>query len=199
MPAERTQFTVLMRLLHWTMAAMVLTMLGVGVAMVVSLTDYHVLVSIHRPLGVAILILVVVRFVVRRLSRLPPFPPTMSGLERRAVAAAEYTMYGLMFALPLVGWSMLSAARYPVILFGSVHLPFILPHDAMLYAILRRTHTVLAYLLFLTILAHISGVLFHTLVVRDGMLLRMLPWNARPREVVRGSVQPTSQSERVEV
>jgi len=42
---------------------MVLTMLCIGVAMVASLANYHVLVSIHRPLGIAILILVVVRFV----------------------------------------------------------------------------------------------------------------------------------------
>ena len=198
MPNQRTQFTVLMRILHWTMAAMVLTMLAVGVTMVASLADYHVLVSIHRPLGVAILILVVVRFVVRRLSPLPPFPPTMSRLECRAAAAAEYMMYGLMFALPLVGWSMLSAARYPVVLFGSIHLPFILPHDPQLYAILRKAHTVLAYLLFLTFLAHFGAILFHTLIVRDGMLLRMAPWSDRPREVVRGSGQPNSR-ERVEV
>jgi cytochrome b561 len=182
MPNQQTQFTTLMRILHWTMAAMVLTMLGVGVTMVASLGDYHVLVSIHRPLGVAILILVVVRFVVRRLSRLPPFPPTMSRLERRAAAAGEYTLYSLMFALPLVGWCMLSAARYPVMLFGSFYLPFILPHDALLYAILRKTHTVLAYLLFVTILAHFGAILFHTLIVRDGMLLRMVPWNVRARE-----------------
>src|SRR5215510_8830179 len=198
MSNQRTQFTALMRILHWTMAAMVLTMLGVGVTMVASLADYHVLVSLHRPLGVAILILVVVRFVVRRLSRLPPFPPTMSRLERRAAAASEHTMYGLMLALPLVGWSMLSAARNPVMLFGSVHLPFILPHDALLYATLRRAHTVLAYLLFLAFLAHFGAILFHTLIVRDGMLLRMVPWNVLPREVVRGSDQPTSRSERVE-
>jgi cytochrome b561 len=183
-----------MRILHWTMAAMVLTMLGVGVTMVASLADYHVLVSIHRPLGVAILILVVVRFVVRRLSRLPPFPPTMSHLERRAAAASEYTMYSLMFTLPLVGWGMLSAARYPVVLFGPVHLPFILPHDAMLYATLRKAHTILAYLFFLTFLAHLGAILFHTLIVRDGMLLRMMPWNVRPREVARGRDQPAAGS-----
>jgi cytochrome b561 len=195
MSNQRTQFTALMRILHWTMAAMVLTMLGVGVAMVASLADYHVLVSIHRPLGVAILILVVVRFVVRGLSRLPPFPPTMSRLERRAAATSEYAMYGLMFILPLVGWGMLSAARYPVELFGSVHLPFILPHDAPLYANLRGTHTILAYLLFLAFLAHFGAILFHTLIVRDGMLLRMAPWNVRPRAVGRGRDQPTPQSE----
>jgi cytochrome b561 len=175
---QRTQFTALMRVLHWTMAAMVLAMLGVGVAMVASLADYHLLVSIHRPLGAAILVLVVVRFVVRRLSPLPPFPPTMSRLERLAATASEYTMYGLMFALPLVGWGMLSAARYPIVLYGPLRLPFILPHDAMLYATLRRAHTVLAYLLFLTFLAHFGAILFHTLIVRDGMLFRMVPWTS---------------------
>src|SRR6516164_10390495 len=143
MPNQRTQFTVLMRILHWTMAAMVLTMLGVGVAMVASLADYHVLVSIHRPLGIAILILVVVRFANRLINPPPPFPPTMSRMERLAATASEYTMYGLMFVLPLVGWGMLSAARYPTVLYGSLHLPSIFPHNAMLYALLRKAHTVL--------------------------------------------------------
>ena len=89
MSTERRQFTAFSRLLHWTMAAMVLTMLCIGVAMVVSLADYHVLVSIHRPLGIAILILVVVRFVNRQLSSLPPFPATMSRTERLAATASE--------------------------------------------------------------------------------------------------------------
>jgi hypothetical protein len=86
------------------------------------------------------LIGVAVAGVVRRLSPLPPFPPKMSRLERLAATASEYTMYGLMFALPLVGWGMLSAARYPIVLYGSLRLPFIVPHNAMLYAVLRETH-----------------------------------------------------------
>ena len=180
MSKQRVQFAAFSRLLHWTMAAMVLTQLCIGVAMVVSLATYHVLVSLHRPLGIAILLLVVVRFVNRLLNPPPPFPPTMARAERLAATASEYTMYGLMFVLPLVGWGMLSAARYPIHLFGSWHLPFILPHDAMLYAVLRKTHTILAYFFFLTFLAHFGAILFHTLVVRDGIIERMLPWNVRP-------------------
>ncbi len=182
MSTPRRQFAAFSRLLHWTMAAMVLTMLCIGVAMVASLANYHVLVSIHRPLGIAILILVVVRFVNRQLTSLPPFPATMSRAERLAATASELTMYGLMFVLPLVGWGMLSAARYPVVLFGPVHLPFILPQDAMLYAVLRKAHTILAYFFFLMFLAHFGAILFHTLIVRDGILMRMAPWNSRPRE-----------------
>ena len=86
--------------------------------------------SIHRPLGIAILILIVVRFVNRLLNPPPPFPPTMPRAERLAATASEYTMYGLMFALPLVGWGMLSAAGYPIVLHGSLHLPHILPLDS---------------------------------------------------------------------
>lgn len=177
MSTQRRQFTAFSRLLHWTMAAMVLTMLGIGVSMVVSLADYHVLVSIHRPLGIAILILVVVRFVNRLLNPPPPFPATMSRTERIAATASEWTMYGLMFLLPLVGWGMLSAARYPIVLCGPLQLPFILPHNLMLYAVLRQAHTILAYLFFLMFIVHFGAILFHTLIVRDGILKRMAPWN----------------------
>jgi cytochrome b561 len=44
-------------------------------------------------------------------------------------------------------------------------MPPILPHNAMLYAILRKTHTIVAYLFFLTFVAHFSAVLFHTLIL----------------------------------
>jgi cytochrome b561 len=71
--------------------------------------------------------------------------------------------------------------------FGSVQLPFILPHDAMLHAILRRTHTILAYLFFLAFLGHFSAVLFHKLIVKDGLLMRMAPWNAQAEKRVSGN------------
>jgi len=179
--SEQQKFPGLMRILHWLMAAMVLTMLGIGVAMVASLGDYHRLVSLHRPLGISILILVVIRYVNRQFSTLPPFPPTMSSQERFVAHASEILLYTLLFVEPLVGWGMLSAAGYPIVMFGSVHLFPILPHNVLLFAMLRRTHTYLAYLLFLAFVAHFGAILFHTLVVRDGILNRMLPGRARAR------------------
>jgi cytochrome b561 len=173
---KRAQFTVLSRVLHWVMAAMVLTMLFIGVGMVASLADYHRLVSIHRPLGISILILIVVRYVNRRLHPPPDFLDTMSPLERRVASASELLLYALLFLLPLVGWAMLSAARYPIVMFGAFHLPPILPQNAGVYALLRRVHTLLAYLLFATFIAHFSAILFHTLVLRDGILDRMALW-----------------------
>ncbi len=92
-------------------------------------------------------------------------------------------MYGLMFVLPLVGWGMLSAARYPIVL---LWVRCICRSSCrtmlMLYAVLRKAHTILAYLFFLTFLAHFGAILFHTLIVRDGILKRMAPWKVRLRE-----------------
>jgi cytochrome b561 len=176
------QFAIQSRILHWLMAAMLLTMLFIGVSMVASLGNYHRLITIHRPLGIMILILAIIRLANRMLTTLPAFPPTMSQAERFVAKASERLLYALLFALPLVGWGMLSAGHYPIVMFGAVHLPPILPAHPPLYAVLRETHTILAYLLFLTFLAHFSAVLFHTVILRDGLLERMVPWSIRPRE-----------------
>jgi cytochrome b561 len=67
-------------------------------------------------------------------------------------------------------------------MFGPVHLPPILPTNPMLSAVLRQSHTILAFLLFATFLAHLSAVLFHTLIVRDRLLDRMALWPMRSAE-----------------
>lgn len=173
------QFTVFSRMLHWGMAVMVLAMLFIGIAMVGSLVNYHLLVSIHKPLGIAILVLVIVRLINRYVNPPPPLPADMLMWQRAAAKLSHFLLYGLLIAMPLVGWGMLSAARYPIVLFGSLQLPPILPHDPMLYAVLRQTHTVLAYLLFLTFLAHLGAALLHALIHRDGVFESMAPWRRK--------------------
>src|SRR5260370_488521 len=101
---------------RWIAARMVLPMLAFGVDEVTSLAYYHLFVSSHRPLGIAILILVFVQSAIRLVNPPPLWPPTMGRMERLAARASEYTMYALMFVLPLVGWGMLSAARSPLVL-----------------------------------------------------------------------------------
>ena len=180
-----TQFALRSRILHWLMAVMLLTMLFLGVTMVASLGNYHKLVAIHRPLGIMILILAIVRLINRMFTTLPPFPPTMSRQERWIATASEKLLYGLMLALPLVGWGMLSAGHYPIVMFGPLHLPPILPANPTVYAVLRETHTILAYLLFVIFLAHLSAVLFHTLIIRDRLLQRMALWSIQSGETKR--------------
>ena len=172
-PAHR--FTLLSRLLHWTMAALVLMMLFIGIGMVSTVSPrYHALVSIHKSIGIVILVLVAIRLINRLISPPPPLPADLPASQKLAAKLSHWVLYLLMFALPLVGWAMLSAAGYPIVVFGSLHLPPILPHDAAVFAILRTTHTVLALLLFATFLAHLGAALFHALIRRDEVLPSMV-------------------------
>jgi cytochrome b561 len=181
---QTLRFTIFSRILHWTMAAMILAMLFIGIGMVASLSDYHWLVSIHKPLGILILILVAIRLVNRLLNPPPPLPEGMPAWQRFAAYGSHVLLYVLMFALPMVGWGMLSAARYPIVLYGPLELPPILPHNAALYAVLRTIHTALAFLLFATFIAHLSAALMHALIYRDGVFQSMASWRTQAAQLV---------------
>jgi cytochrome b561 len=167
-------FSGIQRLLHWLMAILVITMLFVGAGMVTSVSQRHEwLIAIHKPLGIAILILVLLRIVVRLARGAPALPSDLPVVQKLAAYLSHLLLYFLMLAMPLLGWAMLSAGGYPVSLFGSFHLPPIAPADAWWYARLHLAHVYLAYLLFLTVLLHLAAALFHGLIRRDGVLSSM--------------------------
>ncbi|XQA63117.1 cytochrome b [Xanthomonas sacchari] len=173
-------FNLLARVLHWLMAAMILTMLFVGVGMVASVSQRPWLLNLHRPLGIAIGLLVLVRLGNRLRHRPPPLPADLARWQQAAAHASHWLLYALMLAMPLLGWSMLSAGGYPIVLWPGVQLPPIAPHSPALYAWLRSAHGWLAYLLFATVLMHLCAALFHAWVRRDGVFSSMARGAATP-------------------
>ena len=166
-------FNTTARVLHWLMAVLIIAMLFVGVGMVSSVSLRPALLDLHRPIGIAILLLVIVRLVNRLVSPPPPLPADLPGWQVVAAKASHVLLYALMVAMPLIGWSMQSAGAYPIPLFAGIALPPIAPHDADLYALLRAAHHWLAYLLFAVILLHLAAALFHAWVRRDGVFASM--------------------------
>ena len=175
MSAQPNHFAPLARLLHWLMALLVIAMLFIGAGMVASVSERHEwLIHLHKPLGVAILLLVIVRLFVRFSTRQPSLPADLPGWQVLAAKASHGLLYALMLILPVLGWAMISAAGDPVTLGIGVQLPAIVPANATLFAFLRKAHGYLAYLLFLTVLLHLAAALFHGWVRRDGVLQSML-------------------------
>lgn len=185
------RFSTLQRTLHWLMALMVLAMLFIGIGMVSTVAPrFSVLLAIHKPLGISILLLVLIRLGVRLWKGAPALPADLPGWQAKAAKASHLLLYALMILMPLIGWSMLSAGGYPIVLWSGVQLPPIMPHNDTLHAILRTAHTWLAFLFFITILGHLAAALFHGLVRRDGVLWTMLPRPARqPAEAEPGPAE----------
>jgi cytochrome b561 len=174
------RFTLLQRALHWFMAVCILAMLFIGVGMVSTvMPKYLPLVSVHKSLGVTIFILALIRLVVRLRYGAPALPADLPEPMKLAAHLTHYALYALMFGMPLLGWGMLSAGAYPVVVFGSVYLPAILPQSDTLHTWLWNAHFYLAFAFFGLVLMHLAAALFHALIRRDGVFETMTPIGPR--------------------
>jgi cytochrome b561 len=176
MNGSRQRFTPLQRLLHWLLAACIFAQLFIGVGMESTvLPKYLTLIAIHRSLGLVILVLALIRLAVRLRSGAPPLPADLPGPMKLAAQLSHYALYVLMIGMPLIGWAMLSAAGYPIVIFGGLLVPPIVPPSDSLHALLWDAHFFLAFLFFALILMHVAAALFHALVRRDGVFEAMAP------------------------
>jgi cytochrome b561 len=179
----RQRFTPLQRLLHWVMAACILAMLFIGVGMVSTvMPKYLSLVAIHKSLGIAVLVLALIRLGVRLRYGAPPLPVDLPEPMRLAAHLSHYAFYALMIAMPLLGWAMLSAAAYPVVVFGGLYLPAIVPQSDSLHTWLWNAHFYLAFAFFALVLMHVAAALFHALVRRDGVFEAMASVSVSTRD-----------------
>ena len=174
MTPTRSHFTVLQRLLHWLMAICLLAMLFIGVGMLSTVMPKYVpLLATHKTLGITILVLALIRLGVRARYGAPALPADLPDPMKLAAHLSHYGLYALMIAMPLLGWGMMSAGSYPVVLFGNIRLPPILPPSDSVHTLLWDAHYYLAFAFFALILMHIAAALFHALVRRDGVFESM--------------------------
>jgi cytochrome b561 len=170
------RFNPLQRALHWLMAVCILAMFFIGVGMVSSIAPkYLPLIGIHKSLGALILLLALIRLAARWRYGAPALPANLPLPMKLAAELSHYILYALMIAMPLLGWGMLSAANYPVVLFGAVHLPMWLPQSDSLHTALWNAHFYLAFAFFAIVLLHLAAALFHALVRHDGVFEAMAP------------------------
>jgi len=170
---QNNTFHPALRAIHWLMAAAIMAMLFIGVAMVATVSSLHsLLVAIHKPLGLMILLLVIVRLWLRFTTAKPALPAALPGWQKLLAHLSHWALYAMMLAQPLIGWAMLSAAGYPVTL-GNVVLPPVVAVSNDAYALLRPLHSWVALALFLTVMLHLAAALFHGLILRDGVFSSM--------------------------
>jgi cytochrome b561 len=167
--------------LHWLLAALVFVQLGLGLyaaGLPVSLARLQWL-SRHKSLGLAILVLVFLRLAWRSMNRPPALPDSMPRWQRGAAATTHWLLYALLVLAPLAGWMHASAAGLSVNWFGLFQVPDLLPQQPELSKLLKAAHRVCVALLALLVLGHVGVALRHALVLRDGVMHRMLPRKPR--------------------
>lgn len=165
--------------LHW------LTVLLIAFQLITAFLPHEgegarTLLMLHRSAGVLILAVVVLRLIWRwRFAHLPPFPPTMPKFQQWSAKANEFAIYAFLLLQPLTGLADAVFHGRPFVLFG-VQAPALMAMDKPLFHLSGEIHEFGAWILMALIALHIGAALLHGLVLRDGVLQRMLPSRFSP-------------------
>jgi cytochrome b561 len=166
--------------LHWLMAALLVALLALGLYMM-RLPDAGfdtrkvVLILIHKQLGLLALLLAALRLAWRVGSALPALVGTLPDWQKVIARFVHLCFYGVMFALPISGWLMSSAAGIPVSLFGLFDLPDLVPYSDDWFQALVQLHKGLGYALLVCIVVHAGAALRHHFAFKDDTLRKMWP------------------------
>lgn len=161
-------------LLHWAIAALLAFQLAVGWGLEdLGARGFH-LYQWHKSVGILILALTLVRIAVRLTKPRPP--KTEGGWQGALASGVHWGLYAFMLAAPLSGWALVSTARVkvPTLLFGAIPLPH-LPLPAGAHEVAEGGHGVIAWIGVALFLLHVAGALRHHVLMRDGLIWRMIP------------------------
>ena len=164
--------------LHWTIAVLLSVNLLTGFFHdILGTNSVKMVMGIHKPMGLLILALTLVR-IVWRVGHRPPPLPTGPVWQHRAASGTHALLYVLMLALPMTGWAMASSTPQPrpLLFFWLFPLPFLpIPKSAWLDRLFGALHLDIAVIVLIAIGLHIAAALKHQFVDRDHLLSRMLP------------------------
>jgi cytochrome b561 len=140
--------------------------------------------QLHKSMGVTVLMLMLLRVGWRFFVKPPPLPPTMPAWEKLAAQGTHFVLYVLLLTLPLSGWALVSVAslKIPTVLYGVVpwpHIPGLLELSAEtkrgIEPFIKNAHATMGWGLLILVVLHIAAALRHSLILKDGVMSRMLP------------------------
>lgn len=196
------QWHPIVKLLHWLMAVLLISMLGIGFAMIwlanqaahsddysarmlgVSIFDAY---QLHKSIGVTLFTMLIVRLAVRWVT-VPAHHGDLASFERTASKLVQTALYALMLALPLAGWPagwILAASPplgLPTVVFGLFHLPHPVGPSATAEAFWGWLHCLGGLALTALAAMHVAAALKHHFWNRDSVLRSMLPFQTGSKD-----------------
>jgi len=170
---------------HWLTVGLLLVQIPLGLYMVSygAATNFAPptgqMYDAHKLIGLAILLVVVLRLGFRLAHGAPEDEPTLEPWQKVVSAINHWAIYLLLVAIPIGGW--LAVSFYgPFKPFG-FDLPSLATENKALAEKVFYVHKVAAYALVALIALHVAAALYHYILRRDNVLGRMIPGLLRQR------------------
>jgi cytochrome b561 len=179
MPLRNTsqEWGAIAKTLHWGMALMILAMFVLGwVAQEWPLSPTKIrLFFWHKSTGMLVLTLALIRLLWRLYDPRPPLPSESPSWERGLARVTHGILYLMMLAMPLSGWVINSAAKFPFKVFALLPLPALVAPSKPVQHLAEGVHLGLFWTFSGLLSLHIAAALRHHWVGHNDVLARMLP------------------------
>ena len=177
MAEPRDRYSTVSLILHWLIAALVVTQVVLISAH--EATEGPIsreFVNVHKSVGLSILLLTLVRLGWRIANPAIPLPDSTPRWQKLTARATHVLFYVFLIAMPLVGWAASSAAGRDILWFGLFEWPLLpIGGGRETAGQLMDLHELAAKALYVLIFLHVAGALKHHFIDRDTVLHRMIP------------------------
>ena len=160
--------------LHWLLAILIPGMVGLGWYMLTieETPTGPWYFGLHKSIGIAVGVVVVLRLVWRLGHRPAPLPISVPSWQVRASKVSHLLLYACMFAMPIIGFGGALFSSEGIAFFG-VTIPFRVMPDKVISEVLFSVHAAVAWVLVSLVALHVLAALKHRFIAKDGVFQRM--------------------------
>jgi cytochrome b561 len=177
---DRLHYGTTAKVFHWLIVALLVAQYLIGWFM----PDIHRgmkpgdAMTWHISVGMAILILIVLRFVWRLTHPVAP-ESSLARWQRLSSEAMHWLLYILVLLTTISGWLFASFRGWSISFFFMMPLPMLSGENPTAIRAINHWHQKFEWTLLILIGLHVAAALTHHFVHRDRVMHRMLPGQAR--------------------
>jgi cytochrome b561 len=176
--ATRSRYDGVSMALHWLTVLLVLSLFALGELWGFAQRPLrHELVTLHMSLGILLGLAVAAR-IVWRLIPGHQVAPAASGLTETLARVVHWLLYALLVFQALFGWYVRWSEGEAMSFFGLLIPSPLTPVSRGMHQQIQEWHGWVGWAIVIVALGHAAAALYHHFVLRDRVLVRMLPRGA---------------------
>jgi len=173
--SENRGYALSMRILHWSMAAMMLYVVILGLLIANGFAGGRFY-DWHQAAGFILFFLVIIRLITYRFTTPPsPLPVTIAPMQQKLAHTVHFLLYASFLVQPILGWYATNAwGKDNIPLAFGYQMPVIATKNRELGNQLLEIHDYLGLFITALVVIHIGAALMHHFVWKDGLIKRMM-------------------------
>jgi cytochrome b561 len=178
MRKQTGQFSASAKWLHWLVVFFMFSLIAEAMVFKwVPPEERATAIPAHVAVGLIILGLTLARLAVRAVMPPPPLPVDSQPWMKLGAHVGHLLLYGIILYMAAIGIVMAAVSPVDIRVFSAFNISAFGPERPEWLPILRQFHFAGAVAFLLVLIGHVCAALWHHFVIRDDILIRMLPFS----------------------